>query len=280
MRIFSIFFLTLSVVSPAFILVGCVQENGVAAEAPSYDVVINSEEISENNVSADIGISPTSESIPTPAPALDTEPSPVLPVPEYTPEPIPTPAPRQDTESPPVLLVTNDTVHFGGRDWRILAREGNYALIIAKDIISRREFHHTLESEIPVTWETSDMRRYLNEYFYNKFSEEERARIRETMVINSENLHPRELGGNDTTDKLFLLSIDEVYRYLEDHHDRMTQCRWGLEVSWWLRSIYSGERSAAANIFHDHGGIYGYFNFTGRGPGSGVRPALWLNLEP
>jgi len=81
-------------------------------------------------------------------------------------------------------------------------------------------------------------------------------------------------GGNDTTDKIFLLSIEEADEFFAGISNRMTSHD-GRKISWWLRCTQA-EGSGAANMFHDHGSIFGFFNFTSK---SGVRPALWLRLE-
>jgi hypothetical protein len=168
----------------------------------------------------------------------------------------------------------SESLQFGGYDWRILDIHDNYALIIVTDIISRREFHHTLEPITTVTWENSDIRYYLNTDFYLQFSDEERTRIRPTTVTTTTNNSSwfNTHGGNDTTDKIFLLSIEELDKYFADDSNKMTT-RGNRETSWWLRCT---QRSGAANMFYDHDGIFDFFKFT---HSSGVRPALWLNIE-
>lgn len=130
--------------------------------------------------------------------------------PEATPEatPEPTPAP----EELPAISV-GQAYEFGGYTWRVLDIYQDYALIITQEIIMLRAYHNTHE---PVTWETSDMREFLNTEFYAGFSEEERARIRETEVINVDNRWYGTPGGNDTTDKIFLLSLEETVMYFGD----------------------------------------------------------------
>jgi hypothetical protein len=180
-----------------------------------------------------------------------------------------------ETDTRTVLVLSSETIQFGGRNWRVLDIQDNYALIIATDIISRREFHHTLEPETTITWENSDIRQYLNTEFYSLFSDEERARIRPATVttIATEATWFSTRGGNDTTDKIFLLSINELEEYFAGDSNRMTGSD-ESPITWWLRC--TADRGAAANMFPDHGGIFDFFNFTST---SGVRPALWLNLE-
>ena len=64
------------------------------------------------------------------------------------------------------------------------------------------------------------MHDYLNGEFYNRFSENEKARIAETRVITNNNPWRQNInGGEDTTDKIFLLSIEEVVEHLGDSSD-------------------------------------------------------------
>jgi hypothetical protein len=185
-------------------------------------------------------------------------------------------------------------------------------LIITDLVIESRPYHNRDEG---VTWETSDIRRYLNDEFYNKLTEADRVRIRETTIVNDNNPWTFEgrngstPGGNDTTDKIFLLSIDEIVRYFGDSgmleqgkveserlndvelpnygfywwgfHDQFSETRIAYNIEgmaswWWLRSpgIYG---SFAADVDPDgnvllNGGIVSASS-------GGVRPALWLNLS-
>lgn len=130
--------------------------------------------------------------------------------PEPTSEPTPEPTPVLEEIS---ALTVGESYEFASYTWRVLDIYENYALIITQDIIMRRAYHDTHEH---VTWETSDIRQFLNTEFYDSFSVEERARIRETEVINADNQWYGTPGGNDTTDKIFLLSLEEVVNYFGD----------------------------------------------------------------
>jgi hypothetical protein len=161
-------------------------------------------------------------------------------------------------------------IHFGGVFWRVLEVHDNKALIISEDIIERRTYH-TIREEI--TWEHSSMRQFLNDEFYNSFSSEEQERIVETKIINSDNSDFGTAGGNDTTDSIFLLSIDEAYTYFADNALRIALNANGETNWWWLRSPGDGSNLAAYIGFN--GGI-GYND--GVTDGNGVRPAMWIEL--
>ena len=69
------------------------------------------------------------------------------------------------------------------------------------------------ESQKEISWETSSLRSWLNTEFLKKaFTDDEENAIKDTVITNEAN--PYVLGGekddNDTTDKIYLLSINEV----------------------------------------------------------------------
>ena len=192
------------------------------------------------------------------------------------------------------LPETGDIIEFGGYNWIVLDVQGDRALIITEEIIGQRAYHIRDTWDI-LTWESSDIRRYLNDDFYNRFTEQERRRIAETKVIN-DNYNPwfGEHGGNDTVDKIFLLSLDELVSYFGDSgqlanknhpdnewwgfHDQYSDDRIAYNAScvlrgWWLRSPGVNE-DHITNIRDDGGvcvdGLHAGFT------SGGVRPALWL----
>ena len=168
-------------------------------------------------------------------------------------------------------LAVGSRFAFGtsGGCWRILQmnEEEHTVLVVSEEIVCERVFHNKWEK---VTWETSDVRAWLNgEYLNTAFSEEERAAIIESEIENPDNPKYHTKGGNPTKDKIFLLSIDEATRYFNTDADRATGT-W-----WWLRSPGYGEDKAArvSNVGSLH--VYGYdVNIEG-----GIRPAFKINPE-
>ena len=184
-----------------------------------------------------------------------------------------------------------EIIEFGGIEWRVLDRQEDGILVISEYILERRAYHAQQES---VTWADSSIRRYLNGEFLNRFTPEERRRIIETKVINDDNPWFDTNGGQDTTDYVFLLSLDEVLRYFGDsgqlgnqnHPDnlswgvrdryndnRITHMPDGTASWWWLRS--PGKYSVGAAGVTDDGdlGVTGLIVVAFFG---GLRPALWL----
>ena len=65
-----------------------------------------------------------------------------------------------------------------------------------------------------MTWETCTLRKWLNDDFLNAaFTEEEQAKLDTVTVTADRNPEYSTGPGNDTQDKVYLLSIDEVNLY-------------------------------------------------------------------
>ena len=201
---------------------------------------------------------------------------------------------EEEADLPPqdMGIAIGDTIRFGSYYWRVLTVEGNRALIITEYVIDQKAFHSI---RVPVTWAESDLRHFLNTEFLNRMDPADRARIHAAYVINDDNPWFGTPGGQNTTDHIFLLSIDEVLRFFgdsgqlanRDHpdnrgnavFDRYNQARaaTGLDGSrsrWTLRSPGNFPNRHAGvpdgGNLHIGGGIV-------EAPG-GLRPALWLYI--
>jgi hypothetical protein len=168
-------------------------------------------------------------------------------------------------------------IQIDGYWWRVLDVRDGKALVISEDVLEYRAYH---EYGGEITWAECSLRSYLNNEFYNTLSADTQARIAETQVTNNDNPERGTPGGANTTDKIFLLSIEEAKTYFSDDTARMAYGLDGEGAWWWLRSPGGYSYCAA---FVSFGTMYGdgVVNIGGDGVGndySGVRPALWLNL--
>jgi hypothetical protein len=210
----------------------------------------------------------------------------------YTP---PTEAPGDEFFAPEI----GGTVKFGGYDWRVLAVENGKALLLSENILEQRAFHPCYAG---VTWEISKLREYLNGDFLNNFDPVSKEKIIETQITNPGNTWYNIAGGNDTTDNIFILSLEEADKYfgnsgdylhgrrkkydngkwiadsegwiLSNEHDSSRIAKHnGVASLWWLRS--SGYSDCTAAYVSTTGNIppNGDRVCIGRG---GVRPALWV----
>lgn len=164
-------------------------------------------------------------------------------------------------------------IQFGGIKWRVLTLQNKKALLLSDKIIEKRKYKRT--STI-VTWETSSLREYLNSEFLNRFSIKERGMISKTKVKNSNNPWYKSSGGNDTYDKIFILSIEEVVEYfgnsglLEQCPKSISNLSMDIYQGDWvedgnLSDIYNSNRKALDNTNE-------YSTWWLRSPGLSVRP--------
>ena len=111
-----------------------------------------------------------------------------------------------------------DRVSFGSHVWYVLERDETRTKMIMFQAEKFEEFRHTPyhKKQEDVTWETCDLRKWLNsEFLESDFTQEEREKILTVEVKNAANSVYGTSGGKDTKDKVFLLSTDEVVEYNE-----------------------------------------------------------------
>ena len=115
------------------------------------------------------------------------------------------------------------TIQFGKYLWRVLEEKDGKALIITENTIEERSYHTDC---VDITWEHSDMRRYLNGQLYESFTAKEQSQILETQISDRDNPWTGTKCGNTTADKIFLLSYDEVLKYFGDSGDVQARVGW------------------------------------------------------
>lgn len=166
--------------------------------------------------------------------------------------------------------------------WRILDIKNNKALLVSELLLDVQPYNKEYKN---ITWENSSIRRWLNNEFINEaFSKSEQNKINLTYLHNNDNKSYGTKGGNDTQDKIFLLSINEVERYLTNRNQRMVKLtKYAKEHdassdyvngTWWLRSPGSSQSYAAiinfSSVGIDGSGVAAKYN--------SIRPALYLDL--
>ena len=199
--------------------------------------------------------------------------------------------------------------------WRVLSN-GNQQLFLLSDQ-NLDVFQYHTEPEY-VTWETSTMRSWLNGYGASSntggssgtdytgdnfldtaFSTEEQSAIVETTVVNNDNKDDIIYGtdgegGNNTTDRVFLLSIEETDN--RNYFPQFSSSRYSTNTAyvadggklgssmyeagegdrWWLRSPGSNNTMAA---FIEEDGGDAYEGNPVNNKGAAVRPAFNLDLD-
>jgi len=168
-------------------------------------------------------------------------------------------------------------------EWLVLAKDGTKILVISKYALDCWRYNI---SKTYVTWETCDLREWLNNDFINAaFSADEKAMIPTVTVSADKNPDYITNPGNATQDQVFLLSITEVNKYFSSLS--ASQCkptdyavangaRRNDYGGWWLRS--PGEFWDCAAIVNYGGYVYERGNFV-HCDQYAVRPALWIDLN-
>lgn len=181
--------------------------------------------------------------------------------------------------------------------WKVIAREETRVLLIAEQGIDCKPYHQETVGRMRVflravfgrrrhenadiAWENCSLRSWLNTSFLETcFSAAEQSMILSAAAANN--------AGNDTSDRIFLLSVDEARKHFQNDRDRRCEVTAYAKSRgafvypnntmfgrWWLRSRgYSGDHVAYVSL---DGSI------DDRGLGAGdtdvsVRPALWLKI--
>jgi len=190
-----------------------------------------------------------------------------------------------------IFMPEFDIMEFGGSNWLVLDEQGGRTLLLSERVIDIAAFHDS-QSSGGAFWSESQLRAYLNGEFYLQFSAADRARIAQTNLVNTANPW-REGAANppDTTDKIFLLSVEEVVEYFGDSEqlehprynsnrisDMYNVGRMGMDTAqrirpWWLRTPADGSGSAIVVNFD---GTILVQNGMPVGQYAGVRPAMWV----
>lgn len=173
----------------------------------------------------------------------------------------------------------SDLVHFGDDYWIVIGEKDGVKLLLAKewtnmDVEAKDSSDAAIwalfDEDTPDPYADGlyppsgeDLRAYLNGYFLEKhFSEEDRAQI-----------IPHEIEFDGQKDKIFLLSKDEVEKYLSTPESRIsTKKLLGNDVAraWLLRRTSPAEPSFAVSL-------NGEFEVIPQGLYcEWIRPALWV----
>ena len=170
-------------------------------------------------------------------------------------------------------------------EWIVMKNEGNQVLLLSKYVLDVKPYNEEWEG---VTWQTSDIRQWLNNEFYTTaFNKTEKAKIQTSLIKNEDNSEYGTSGGNDTEDKVFLLSEKEAETLFLNDEERIAKATEYAEKSgvyvneekaawWWLRS--PGDDSDYAAEVNYVGWVSRHGSYVD-GNNDGVRPALHLNLQ-
>ena len=164
--------------------------------------------------------------------------------------------------------------------------ESDRVMLISRYCLDGVPYNKELTS---VVWSGSSMRNWLNNtFYYEAFSPKEQNQLVSTLLENKGNSVTGMSGGEATTDRIYLLSYDEVLTYFSTPESREVEATEyaksnGVNVStqknyvgncdWWLRT--PGDAYKTMTV-----GVSGGFALKGSSvqlKTIGVRPVIWVS---
>ena len=164
-------------------------------------------------------------------------------------------------------------------EWLVLAKDDESFTLVSKYVIDCKPYN---KEYITVDWESCTLRSWLNSVFFESaFNEEEQQMIVPTKVSAEGNTEYETAGGDNTLDKVYLLSISEANRLFDSNKSRTCQPTAyakaeGISVDdsgnclWWLRNPGSNAYRAV-NVGND--GSIRAIGLSADGK-FGIRPAI------
>ena len=181
-------------------------------------------------------------------------------------------------------------------EWFVIALNKSMVLLLSKYCIDYLPYNNNHGS---TTWEYCSLRNWLNNDFLNKaFSHDEQKSLLQTNVVNNKK-NPRysSFGGNDTIDRIFLLSENEIWNFKYDDKILLSLptpyakvkgghsfCNEGT-IAWYLRTP-GIDNASVAYVEGSRISYYDPINYFGDSTYGlddyrryhGVRPAIWVKL--
>ena len=181
-------------------------------------------------------------------------------------------------------------------EWLILEKKNNSILVTTKYIIDCKKYD---KENYTSTWEDCSLRKYLNDTFINEtFSSNQKKLIQETNIKPHAYLEMYEETdpGNNTIDKVFLLSGEEAEKYFITDKERQckatlfainngaeilseddSRCIWSLRSGGYDTGEYVTSKGSGIAVVRCGGSIHDGF-ISARHSSLGVRPAMWIDL--
>ena len=172
--------------------------------------------------------------------------------------------------------------------WKVLDKQDDKMLLLSLYGIDAMNYNNKDED---IDWEHSSIRKWLNNDFYqNCFNDKEKAKILDTYNLNTSNPFTNISAGNNTKDKIFFLSYDEVMKYKTQALDNMSRIpklylpfknkpRRGY---WYLRT--PGDSESKVLLVAGSGGVNVegssvFDNKTYEETDIAIRPAMWISID-
>ncbi len=167
--------------------------------------------------------------------------------------------------------------------WNVIAVEDDRALLLLSDVLRTEdgapdEMLYNNEP-IPATWAECSLRNWLNGEFYENAFGDDRDAIVEVLNINEDTWHSD--GGEDTYDKVFLLSIGDIQSYQVSGNELFLTD--SSVYYYFLRNMAFSNEEAA--VFWNVEGDITPDNLNSRlahiylQEASCIRPAVWVDIN-
>lgn len=203
--------------------------------------------------------------------------------------------PNSENINPGNNIQPNQIVSFGSYqqestqktpiNWIALKVEDDRALLMSVNLLSSQPWDVTGKN---LTWDNSSIRQWLNNNFLNAaFSKEEISDIIPTELDNSDQHGYGTPTGKNTTDRVFLLSVNEFenlvkntrYATAQPTQSAKSEGAYANEQgnsAWWLRSPGMAEDSPA---YLSSAGELGTRAHKATETILGIRPAIWVKIS-
>lgn len=175
------------------------------------------------------------------------------------------------------LKAIQDAVN-GEWNWRILDFDETQNRVLAvttNNIVFMHYHRYDDNGTYHETWENCSLRAWLNDDFYRILPAAVRSRV---LEVTNKNINDW-LGtneGNDTCDKVFLLSADEAQKYFKNDLDRRSSDEWWLRTTGLYGPCHVDEDGAING--HGEKAVEDTMPWMWFGVPN-IRPAMWINLD-
>lgn len=172
-----------------------------------------------------------------------------------------------------------------GIEWVVLGVEDGHALLLSDKAIDCKQVASSISPNFDVTWEKSDIRKWLNGDFLKSFTEAEIDAIDTAKIGQSRD--------GETQDKVFLMDSSEFSAYVPKDLASALATDYAAEqgiltfsdtraCNWWLRDYNPSTGTLADDnnfLYVDQSGEVNKSGFRVTENGVGVRPAMWVSLD-
>lgn len=178
-------------------------------------------------------------------------------------------------------------IPFGDTNWRILEIQDDKLFLLKDSAMHKDQITGDLlvfndKQDDNLTWENSSLRVWLNDadgsesdppgFLGAQFTPKEQERILETSISGAGNSEYNVPAGNATTDKIFLLTAEEVEKYCSMKPRRIATS----QTNWWLRT--PGKNGGSMAFVNPNRQVM-YYGYDAATDFCTVKPCMWVDIS-